>query len=56
MSARQKLRTSDYFPKYRVWWIYDMGLGVRYESNTRAQFKHLDPLNFMKFEEKARIS
>ena len=36
---------------------YDMGMGVGYVSDTRTQFRHADPLNFMIFEvKKAHIS
>ena len=31
---------------------YDMGMCVGYVSDTRTQFKHLDPQNFIIFEEK----
>ena len=46
-----------YFPQVSVFNRY-IGVGVGYVSNTRNQFtefRHLNPLNFVIFEEKARI-
>ena len=41
-----------YFCKIPVFDGYDMDMGVGYVSDTRTQFRHPDPLNFMIFEEK----
>ena len=41
-----------FFPKEPVCDAYDMGMGVGYLSDTHTQFRNMDILTFMLFEEK----